>query len=304
MARQAHARRADRQPRRPAPRREDRRRPSLPTRLGLLVVCAIAILAIARIAGCNLPGHVSYSESVTTGIDASELYQSPYDWGNLLLDSAGRYSYVSGGQVLSRTGIDVSEHQGYIDWSAVAGDGIDFAIIRLGYRGSDNGAIVQDAYAEYNLKAAREAGLAVGVYFYSQATTEDEAVEEAEFVLDQIGEAQLAYPVVFDFEPTNSGSDRISSLTGTERTAVAEAFCDRLAQAGHAAMIYGNGSALAGFDLEALAPHGFWYAEYGALPDTDLYFSVWQYSNTGRVAGIDTDVDLDLDLTPVSAQSE
>ena len=304
MARQAHARRADRQPRRPAPRREDRRRPSLPTRLGLLVVCAIAILAIARIAGCNLPGHVSYSESVTTGIDARELYQSPYDWGNLLLDSAGRYSYVSGGQVLSRTGIDVSEHQGYIDWSAVAGDGIDFAIIRLGYRGSDNGAIVQDAYAEYNLKAAREAGLAVGVYFYSQATTEDEAVEEAEFVLDQIGEAQLAYPVVFDFEPTNSGSDRISSLTGTERTAVAEAFCDRLAQAGHAAMIYGNGSALEGFDLEKLASHGFWYAEYGALPDTDLYFSVWQYSNTGRVAGIDTDVDLDLDLTPVSAQSE
>lgn len=302
MARQAHARRADRQPRRPAPRREDRRRPSLPTRLGLLVVCAIAILAIARIAGCNLPGHVSYSESVTTGIDASELYQSPYDWGNLLQDSAGRYTYVSGGQVLSRTGVDVSEHQGQIDWSAVAGDGIEFAIIRLGYRGSDNGAIVQDAYAEYNLKAAREAGLDVGVYFYSQATTEDEAAEEAEFVLDQIGDAQLAYPVVFDFEPT--GSDRISTLTGTERTAVAEAFCDRLAQAGHAAMIYGNGSALAGFDLEALAPHGFWYAEYGALPDTDLFFAVWQYSNTGRVAGIDTVVDLDLDLTPVSAQSE
>ena len=271
-------------------------------RLGLLVVFAIAVLAVARIAGCRLPGRVSYSESVSTGVDASELYQSPYDWGNLLQDSAGRYTYVSGGQVLSRTGVDVSEHQGQIDWSAVAGDGIEFAIIRLGYRGSDNGAIVQDAYAEYNLKAAREAGLDVGVYFYSQATTEDEAAEEAEFVLDQIGDAQLAYPVVFDFEPT--GSDRISTLTGTERTAVAEAFCDRLAQAGHAAMIYGNGSALAGFDLEALAPHGFWYAEYGALPDTDLFFAVWQYSNTGRVAGIDTVVDLDLDLTPVSAQSE
>ena len=140
MARQARQGRTGAQARRPAPRRKDaRRRPGLLMRLGLLVVFAIAVLAVARIAGCRLPGRVSYSESVSTGVDASELYQSPYDWGNLLQDSAGRYTYVSGGQVLSRTGVDVSEHQGQIDWSAVAGDGIEFAIIRRGYRGSDNG---------------------------------------------------------------------------------------------------------------------------------------------------------------------
>lgn len=291
--------------RRPAPRRNRRGR-GLLLRLGTVVAVAILALAVLRIAGCRLGflGLGGPAESVSSGIDAGQLYQSPYDWGNLVQDANGRYAYVSGGQTLSRAGIDVSEHQGYIDWSRVQGDGIDFAFIRVGYRGSGNASIVQDNYAEYNLQAAQEAGLDVGVYFYSQATTADEAVEEAEFVLDHIGDAQLTYPIVFDFEPANDGSDRISSLTGTQRTEVALAFCRRIEQAGHAAMVYGNGPQLDGYDLEQLAPYGFWYAEYGSAPSTDLYFGIWQYSNTGRVAGVDTDVDLDLDLTPVFAQSE
>ena len=287
-----------------------------------------------RIAGCRLGllGLGGPVESVTSGIDAGQLYRSPYDWGNLVQGTDGRYTYVSGGRTLSRAGIDVSEHQGYIDWSRVRDDGIDFAFVRVGYRGSGNASIVRDSYAEYNLQAAQErkgvvldqmakygyitesaeynlqaaqdAGLDIGVYFYSQATTADEAVEEAEFVLDQIGDAQLTYPVVFDFEPANDSSDRISSLTGTQRTEVALAFCRRIEQAGHAAMVYGNGPQLDGYDLEQLAPYGFWYAEYGSAPSTDLFFGIWQYSNTGTVAGVDTDVDLDLDLTPVFAQSE
>ena len=291
--------------RRPASRR-DRRGHGLLLRLGTVGAVGILALAVRRIAGCRLGllGLGGPVESVTSGIDAGQLYRSPYDWGNLVQGTDGRYTYVSGGRTLSRAGIDVSEHQGYIDWSRVRDDGIDFAFVRVGYRGSGNASIVRDSYAEYNLQAAQDAGLDIGVYFYSQATTADEAVEEAEFVLDQIGDAQLTYPVVFDFEPANDSSDRISSLTGTQRTEVALAFCRRIEQAGHAAMVYGNGPQLDGYDLEQLAPYGFWYAEYGSAPSTDLFFGIWQYSNTGTVAGVDTDVDLDLDLTPVFAQSE
>lgn len=293
-----------RSPRRPAPRHRRRGLSGVLMRLGALVVVTILVLAVLRIAGCDILGQGGLAESVTTGVDTSKLYQSPYDWSNLAQDASGRYTYTSGGQTLSRTGIDVSEHQGYIDWAKVKGDGIDFAIIRVGYRGSGNATIVKDNYAEYNLKTAQAAGLDIGVYFYSQATTTDEAVEEADFVLKQIGSAQLTYPIVFDFEPTGDGSDRISSLSGTQRTEIALAFCKRIEQAGHAAMVYGNGTQLEGYDLEQLAPYGFWYAEYGSTPSTNLYFGIWQYSNTGTVAGVDTNVDLDLDLTPVVTQSE
>lgn len=238
------------------------------------------------------------SSMVSTGISPTILYQSPYSWDNLVTGANGSLSYEVDGQTLSRFGIDVSEHQGSIDWSKVSAAGVQFAYIRVGYRTTDQGTISSDDYATQNLSGATNAGLMVGVYFYSQAINEEEAQEEADFVLKAIDGYDLSYPIVFDFEPGGTGSDRISTLDSTERTAIAVAFCEEIEKSGLAAMVYGNGNTLSSYDLEQLASRGFWYASYESTPSSNLCFALWQYSNTGSVDGIDGDVDLDIDLTP------
>lgn len=210
----------------------------------------------------------------------------------------GRYSYTYEGGVASKTGVDVSEHQGSIDWEAVAADGIEFAFIRLGYRGATEGSLYLDANFHYNLAAAREAGIECGVYFFSQAISPDEAREEAQLVIDQLGGAQLEYPVVFDHEKHAEGvTSRTLNMTGEQATAAAQAFCTAIQEAGYQAMIYGNGYELAQFDFSQLEEYPVWYAVYGELPVFFRPFVVWQYSAAGQVAGIETAVDLNLDLS-------
>lgn len=209
----------------------------------------------------------------------------------------GRLAYEEEGVVTSRTGIDVSEHQGYIDWDAVAQDGIDFAMIRLGNRGTTSGGLSIDDYFSYNLASATQVGIDVGVYFFSQSTTEQEAVDEAEFVLSNLDGAALDYPVVYDHERVYGTEGRADDLSSEQMTANARAFCERIEQAGYTAMIYGNASDLARYNLDELGAYSIWYAEYGvSTPSTDELFTMWQYSNEGTVAGIDTVVDLNIHL--------
>jgi GH25 family lysozyme M1 (1,4-beta-N-acetylmuramidase) len=195
--------------------------------------------------------------------------------------------------------VDVSEHQEWIDWQTVADAGVDFAMVRVGYRATGSGTIVQDAYAEYNLDAVPAAGIDLGVYFYSQATTEEEAREEAEFVITLLASRELDYPIAFDFEQGNQENERVANMTYEERTLVATAFCERIEEEGLTAMVYGNLTSLSEMDVDQVASRGLWYAEYGSAPSTDLRIALWQYSETGAVPGIDGEVDLDLDLTGV-----
>lgn len=286
----------------PASAPSGRRATQTRTRAVALALIVVLAVVIVRLATCGGRGHIS---AVQTGVSVANLRKSPFDWSMLKTSDNGRRSYVVDGRTVSRAGIDVSEHQGKIDWEAVAKDGIDFAYVRVGFRSTDRGLVAEDDYALTNLSGASAAGLPLGVYFYSQATTTDEAVEEAEFVLDRVGSTELTYPVAFDFEPGGTqGSDRISALSTEERTAIALAFCDRIEQGGQRAVVYGNANALDGYDLKQLAARGFWYAQYDAAPSTDLRIGIWQYSNAGSVAGIDGDVDLDLDLTPVFVDEE
>lgn len=139
-------------------------------------------------------------------------------------------------------------------------DGISFAIIRLGYRGTESGAIQLDERFRQNLLGAQMAGLNIGVYFYSQATTVAEAEEEADFVLSELGATQLVYPVVFDFEPTGSDGARISGMSADEMFAVAKAFCDRIAASGRTAMLYGNYYDLQDMEYTGLWQYGYWLA--------------------------------------------
>lgn len=217
-----------------------------------------------------------------------------YHWENLHMVD-GRYLYLENGENIAQTGIDVSEHQGAIDWNLVANDDIDFAFVRLGNRGATSGALRADEHVVDNLDGAASAGIDVGAYFFSQATNESEAVEEAEFALELLAGRRLALPIVYDHESVPGVVGRADGLTDEQLTANARAFCERIEKAGYDTMIYGNFSDLSRYDLSAVETASVWFAEYGvAQPSLSSGFSIWQYSNTGCVEGIDVDVDMNV----------
>lgn len=194
-------------------------------------------------------------------------------------------------------GVDVSSHQQEIDWSAVAATPVDFAIIRTGYRGYTKGAISEDAYFEQNLTQAKENGLKVGVYFFSQAISTDEAVEEAEFLLSQLNGRELDYPVFFDWEDIEPEA-RTDNMTSLEITACAKAFCERIEQDGYRAGVYFNRSfGYQELNLLELERYDFWLADYTVPSNFRYDFDFLQYSNVGFVNGIKNNVDLNLVFT-------
>lgn len=260
-----------------------------------------AVLITALIVGSILLFCCAFSTCArflagTGSASTQPAYISPYNW-NCLSSANGRYSYVVDNVSRSKTGIDVSSNQQEIDWPAVAGDGVDFAYIRLGYRGTTEGAIYLDDFYTQNIAGAQAAGIPCGVYFFSQATTEEEAREEADFVIANLAGAKLAYPIAFDSETTSGQAGRTDGLSKSSMTAIANAFCGEIAQAGYAATVYGNAQDMARYDLSALSAGTVWYAAYGQLPTAQFDFSIWQYANSGNVAGISVPVDMDLDLS-------
>lgn len=211
----------------------------------------------------------------------------------------GRYVYDDGSTVATKTGVDVSEYQHEIDWDAVAADGIDFAMIRVGYRGNTEGGLHADERFLINLVQARVAGIECGVYFYSQAITVEEAEEEAAFVLDLLNGWELEYPVTFDYEITQGG--RIASIDAQMASQVARAFCSSIRAGGYVPMVYGNTYDLERIDYEGIADCPLWCAEYDDGPSYDHKADIWQYTSEGAVAGINTRADLNLDLSDVPA---
>lgn len=257
---------------------------------GIFLVCSIFVVALI--------GSCVYNLFLLSPFSSQQKVSSPYDWSNLKTDKSGRLSYVQNGQTISRTGIDVSSHQQQINWSSVAQDGISFAYIRLGYRGSSEGTLHVDDFFTQNLSGAKNAGIDVGVYFFSQAITRDEAREEARLVLKQLDGASLDYPIAFDMEPSPEGGGRADALTREEATAIANAFCDEIQKNGYRAIIYGNSYDLSKYDLSALTGR-IWLAQYDGKPDGSISFVMWQYTPKGTVAGISGSVDLNLDLSDV-----
>ncbi|MFI3325301.1 MAG: glycoside hydrolase family 25 protein [Clostridia bacterium] len=195
----------------------------------------------------------------------------------------------------SEVGIDVSGFQGDIDWEKVKQDGIDFAIIRVGYRGATVGNIAEDKYFEQNISGAIDAGIKVGVYFYSQAITAQEAIEEANYVLEKISDYDLTYPVFFDWEYTNYAESRVTEITSEDVTTFANEFLNVIADAGYITGVYINDDQMEDFyDLGVLASPYKWYAYYDGIPSLECEFDLLQHSCTGTVNGIDSDVDLNI----------
>lgn len=206
----------------------------------------------------------------------------------------GEFLRYESDTVTSQIGIDVSAHQQQIDWQRVAESGVQFAILRVGYRGYTEGAIQEDAYFTQNLEGAIDAGLDVGVYFFSQAIDEQEAREEARFVLDKISGYQLAFPVFFDWEKIGSEA-RSDMMDLASLTTVTDTFCTEIENAGYQAGLYFNQQL--GYEelhLPSLQGYTFWLAEYNDTPSFTYDFDLWQYASDGSVDGIDGDVDLNL----------
>lgn len=227
---------------------------------------------------------------VCKNVPKSEIKQD-----NIKVLENGEVQYVNGDKVVSHKGIDVSKYQGTIDWQKVAADGVEFAIIRVGYRGYGTGAMAQDESFLTNIDGATKAGIKVGVYFFSQAISEKEAEEEADFILNLVKGYKLDYPIVFDTEDVPNEEARTEELSPDELTNITIAFCNRIKKAGYKPVIYAGLRWFSmSLDMSKLNDFEKWYAYY----DTNYYFpykiSMWQYSENGSVNGINGKVDMNI----------
>lgn len=230
-----------------------------------------------------------------------ELKQNDYQKENLISLDNGELQYYQNGGVSSYKGIDVSKFQGKIDWQKVAADGVTFAFIRVGYRGyGEKGVLMEDENARTNLEGANAAGIKTGVYFYTQAITVDEAVEEAKMVLEIIAPYKIECPVVIDVERVSQSGGRMNALDAKTRTEVVKAFCDTVSKAGYRPMIYHNlemGALM--LDVSQLEDYEKWFAYYNVEFYYPYAYQVWQYSDKGRVQGISGDVDMNIAFVPL-----
>ena len=179
--------------------------------------------------------------------------------------------------------------------------GYDFAIIRIGYRGyGSSGVLKEDTAFAKHIEGAQKAGMDVGVYFFAQAINEQEALEEANFVLDSLKEYELQLPVVYDPELIRNEDARTNNVSGEQFTKNTIAFCNAIKDAGFEPMIYSNMFWEAFlFDMTQLQDYPIWYADYETIPQTPYDFTMWQYSEKGIVDGIEGNVDLNIWFCPI-----
>ena len=205
-----------------------------------------------------------------------------------------KYTFNGDGSLNTGTvmGIDISKHNGNIDWNAVKNSGVQYVILRCGYRGSASGVLVEDQKFKSNIQGATAAGLRVGIYFFSQAVNEVEAVEEASMTLSLIKKYRITYPVYIDVESANGRADGISKEA---RTSVINAFCQTIRNSGYTPGLYANKNWLTEkINTGALGGCKIWLAQYVAAPTYGGRYEMWQYSSRGSIAGIKGNVDLNV----------
>ena len=231
--------------------------------------------------------------ALLTGCSGGDtLPKNPYSPGDFAY--AGDYLTCLAGE--SRLGVDVSSHQQAIDWQTVAEAGVEFAMIRIGFRGYEAGTICEDDYARANLEGAKAAGLEVGAYFFSQAMSTEEAAREAAWCVAFLEDYELDLPLVFDWEHVTDPDARTAGLSdGALLTACAQTFLEIVRAAGYESMVYFNADQYRNvYDLKAMKAHGFWFAQYADGLNFPYALELWQYTESGTVPGIPGKVDMDL----------
>ncbi len=259
---------------------------------------------VSRIRGYKTPNNPALSGYIEYGNKQIPVLwnvpAAPYNRDLFVRD--GSRMYYNDPAYTTAIGIDVSSHQKEIDWQKVADSGVEFAMIRLGYRGyGSEGTLNMDPYFQQNLIGATAAGLKIGVYFYSQAITAAEAAEEARFVLDALGGFPLTYPVVYDWETVSADGARTKGLDNTILTDCAITFCESVALAGYEPMIYYNlPVGYNHYQLDRLTAYDKWFAQYTSKNQPDMYYDyrIWQYTDSGSVPGIEGKVDMNLAFLP------
>ena len=245
------------------------------------------LLCLLSLTGCLRP----QPSPPTTAPTEPAAPTLPYDGLQFTYNEQG---FLTGEDIPCIPGIDVSSFQGKIDWTAVKAAGVEFAMIRLGYRSYKDGLLHTDPRAEENLRGAKAAGLQIGAYFFSQATFADQAQEEAQYALSILGDTALDLPLAFDWEYVN-GDAPSAQVTPAVLEQCVRRFCDTVEAAGYESMIYFNQDlAKTRLDLDALKEYPFWLARYEDTLTFSHALRLWQYSDQGQVPGIEGNVDLDL----------
>lgn len=204
-----------------------------------------------------------------------------------------------------KKGIDVSEHQKEISWDQVRKADLDFCYVRIGRRGYTEGGLFEDLYYERNMSGAQSCGMELGVYFFSQAISVAEAIEEANWVIERIRGRNVTLPVVFDWEKVEDPNARTANISVGTLTDCAVAFCETIRRAGYEPCVYYNRTTgYYRFDLSRLKDYTVWFALPCSPPDIihpSFYYHIdmWQYALNGIIPGISVETDLDYIFTPV-----
>ena len=249
----------------------------------ILLLLAVCVLLLGCVSCMKKKGHDNH------GIDIEEKAEERED--EFWVTRNGFKVFTKEGYVTA-TGIDVSEFVGDIDWEQAKAAGVEFAILRIGYRGYETARFVFDNSLHTYLQGCNDADVPVGVYFVSQAINEEEAIEEAEKVLEQIHGYDVTMPIYIDLEGS-AETARTRHLTREEYTAIVNAFCERIEQEGFRAGVYSNENWIrAHLNWEDLTQWDLWFAKYTKVPNTDYTYNMWQYTNTATIDGIEKEVDL------------
>lgn len=273
-----------------------------------LLIAVIICLLVAIFAGVYFlfSGKEDYEPSTTT----STVIENTFESQETLFPEETPQPHILIAEGVTETaettiGIDVSRYQGNIDWAEVAADGIDFAMIRVGYRTLESGQIKEDANAKYNMQEASAHGIHVGAYFFSTAISAEEAIEEAEWVADFVAQYPITYPIVYDCENYENEKSRQLHLTKEERTELAKIFLNKIYELGYTPMFYGSRNELS-YDTKWVTSeldktYKIWLSWYPGLPYPDIpeadytgLHSMWQYTNDGQVNGVDGPVDMNI----------
>lgn len=233
----------------------------------------------------------------TIEIDAvAGFAKNVYENDNFVIDDKGMMTYYIDDKIASCMGIDLSEYQGDIDFDKVKEQGFDFVMLRVGgrYYGEEGDFYMDSKFYDY-FEGAKDAGLRVGGYFFSQAKNAEEAVEEANYFLKQTKGLKFDYPVAFDWETIEGDSARTDNVSNEDLTAAAIAFCDTIEESGNTAIIYSNTYLMYyKYNLEELKDIDFWVADYEEHPSMYYNFTMWQYDIEGQVDGIQGNVDMNI----------
>lgn len=246
---------------------------------------------------------IEYSDGTKEWVVISPyLPKNTYDFTKLVSNDK-QMKYVEDGKSISFLGVDISKYQGDVDFYQLKDAGIDFVMLRVGARGYGSGQIMMDEYFETNIQKAADAGLDIGVYFYSQALTVEEAVEEANVVIQSLEGYTLQYPVAFDMEYVENDTARVEALSRADKTTVTKAFLDTIQSAGYRTMIYGNKEWLIKrIDLSKLKDYDIWLSQQKDIPDYPYKFSMWQYTTSAEIQGIDGYANLNICFIDYSAK--